>query len=142
MYQLNINHTFNAPVQQLFNAWKNPETIRKWFAPGEDMHVPQANADVREGGQYRIVMQNAEGEQFIVGGQYLQVIENKQLVFSWQWEGSPHTTRVELTFNSVNDSTCELHLVHSEFPDQEMCDKHQMGWDGCLAKLLKLELAQ
>lgn len=54
----------------MFNAWKNPDTIHKGVALDEATTVSETSADVREGGQYRIVMQNADGEQFIVSGSY------------------------------------------------------------------------
>ena len=51
MFELTINRQFNVSVEQLFNAWCNPKLIQKWFAPG-NMTVPEATADVREGGTY------------------------------------------------------------------------------------------
>ena len=134
MFQLTINQEFNTPVAKLFHAWCNVEVIKRWFAPG-DMSVPEASADVREGGNYRFVMQDTDGTQHIVGGKYQAVIQNQRLVFSWQWEGSPNTTKVTLLFKDLADDRSSLELVHSEFNDQEECDKHNMGWNGCLQNL-------
>ncbi|MCW8875458.1 MAG: SRPBCC domain-containing protein [Kangiellaceae bacterium] len=136
MYQLTIEQNFNMPLTKLFDAWCKVETIKQWFAPGE-MMVPEATADVKVGGNYRIVMKSPDGEEHIVGGEYLQVEANKKLVFSWQWEGSPHTTKVEIDFAALDDSNASLCLTHSEFADQEACDKHNQGWNGCLANLHK-----
>ncbi|TQV85081.1 SRPBCC family protein [Aliikangiella coralliicola] len=137
MFELTINRKFSTSVNQLFEAWKNPEVMQRWFAPG-DMSVPEASVDFRENGEYRIVMQESDGEQHVVGGTYKKIEENKTLVFSWRWEGSPATTLVALQFNAINESSSELVLSHSEFADQEACDKHEQGWNGCLANLLKL----
>lgn len=137
MYQLTIEQTFDMSVSDLFNAWRDLDTIKRWFAPG-DMTVPEATADVREGGSYRIVMQDSDGEQHIVGGRYLEVIENQKLSFSWQWEGSPHTTQVEVHFSALGEQQAKLELIHSEFADQESCDKHDQGWRGCLVNLEKI----
>jgi uncharacterized protein YndB with AHSA1/START domain len=60
---------------------------------------------------------------------------HERLAFDWRWEGSPLTTRVELSFRALSDARSELELVHSEFPDQETCDHHEKGWQGCLANL-------
>lgn len=136
MLKLEIKQEFNTPVASLFKAWSNPEVIKMWFAPG-DMTVPEARANVSVGGEYRFVMQNAEGEQFIVGGQYLEVVDNEKLVFSWQWEGSDNVTHVTVLFSKVDDGRSALELVHSEFEDQDACDKHNQGWQGCLANLPK-----
>lgn len=56
----------------MFNAWTTPEVISQWFAPGS-MTVPEASVDFKIGGAYRFVMQNQEGEQFIVGGEYREI---------------------------------------------------------------------
>lgn len=54
----------------MFNAWNKADTIHKGVAHDEEATISETIADVREGGQYRIVMQNADGEQFIVSGSY------------------------------------------------------------------------
>ena len=138
MYQLNLEHEFNAPVARLFAAWSQPEVLKQWFAPGT-MTVPEAEADVRPGGSYRIVMQHDDGSLHIVGGQYHEVIENEKLVFSWQWQSSPNVTRVEVVFKALDESHSKVVLTHSEFVDQDTCDKHTEGWIGCLANLPRVE---
>jgi uncharacterized protein YndB with AHSA1/START domain len=134
MYSLNIAQEFNAPVEALFNAWTQPEVISQWFAPGA-MTVPEAKVDFKVGGAYRFVMQNQEGEQFIVGGQYSEIVNPEKLVFSWQWESSPHATKVTVLFTALADNKSKLELIHSEFQEQEACDKHNEGWMGCLSNL-------
>lgn len=134
MYQLTMSKEFDYPRERLFNAWKKPEVLRKWFAPG-NMHVEEAEMDFQVGGKYRIVMQNPEGQQFIVGGNYLEIDETRRLTFSWKWETSPNTTRVELDFAEVSNKACQLTLVHSEFLEEPERDRHGDGWVGLLDKL-------
>ena len=134
MHQLEIKQEFKVSVATLFEAWSKAEVMQKWFAPG-DMSIPEASVDFVEGGSYRIVMEEKNSEQHIIGGRYLTIIPNKQISFSWQWDGNPHSTRVDISFIAISDSTASLVLVHSEFEDQESCDKHQMGWHGCLTNL-------
>jgi len=134
MYQLTIHREFDTPVDRLYQAWSQVDTIKRWFAPGS-MTVPLAEAEVKTGGRYRIVMQDDDGSQHIVGGQYRQVVANQRLDFSWQWEGSPKATNVSVRFKSLDGDRSALELVHSEFDDQETCDKHDSGWNGCLVNL-------
>ncbi len=134
MYQLTINREFNTPLEKLYAAWSNAEIIKQWFAPG-DMKVAEATADFKEGGAYRIVMQDTN-EQHIVGGFYKKIVVNETLEFSWQWENSPVATYVTLTFTDLGAGRSALELVHTEFEDQEQCDKHKMGWIGCLNNLV------
>ena len=137
MYQLQMQQKFQVSLDQLYDAWCNVDTIKRWFAPG-DMSVLEAQADVREGGRYRIVMQENDGTQHIVGGQYLEIVANEKMVFDWQWEGSPTTTTVSLVFSAVDDHVSLLELTHIGFIDQDSCDHHQQGWTGCLGNLTQL----
>ncbi|MCJ8271243.1 MAG: SRPBCC domain-containing protein [Psychrosphaera sp.] len=134
MFQLNIKQEFKTDVSSLFRAWSNIEVLKRWFAPG-NMTVAEATAQVKEGGQYRIVMQDDDGSQFIVGGQYKEVVTDQRLVFTWQWENSPNITLVTILFSALDAGRSALELVHSEFADEEQREKHQQGWYGCLANL-------
>ncbi len=138
MFQLNMTQNFNVPIARLFEAWSNIDIIKTWFAPG-NMTVPEATAEVEVGGQYRIVMQDEDGAQHIVGGQYKEISANEKLVFSWQWEGSPNTTLVTVLFKAIDEGTTELMLNHSEFIEEGFRDHHLKGWEGCLANLHKIE---
>ena len=137
MFELTLQRTFDVSVSQLYESWCKPELIQKWFAPG-NMSVPEAVADIKEGGKYRIVMFDAEaGSEHIVGGKYETIIENQALDFTWQWEGSSNVTRVSVKFKALTETTSELVLNHVEFTDKETKDKHEMGWVGCLSNLPK-----
>lgn len=136
MYQLDIEQSFNASKEKVFNAFTNPELMRLWFAPGE-MTVPDAQSDARVDGAYRIVMEDNEGEQYIVGGKFLRLECFDLLEFTWQWQDSPHTTKVKISLSDGENGSTILHLNHSEFTELEFRDKHNEGWIGCLHNLVK-----
>lgn len=139
MYQLTMNQGFQLPLDRLYNAWKDPGLIRKWFAPG-DMEVDAVEVDFKVGGAYRIAMKNPAGQQFVIGGEYLEIIEEKRLVFSWKWEHVPHTTKVEVDFETVDSDSSQLTLVHSEFLSEPERASHADGWEGILASMKQLEI--
>ena len=134
MYQLTMNRGFPLPLHQLFEAWKNPELLQKWFAPG-DLQVAETTIDFKVGGAYRIVMKNPQGQVMAVGGTYLEIIEEQRLVFSWKWEASPNTTKVEIDFEAVNGHSSQLTLVHSEFLTDPEQSHHHQGWTSMMEKL-------
>ena len=134
MYSLEIKRVFACSVERLYQAWASGEQVETWFAPG-DMTVPEASVDFRKNGRYRIVMQDPAGEQHIVGGEYLDIAENENIVFTWCWEGSGVTTKVAVHFLALDASNSELTLEHTEFTDEALKDKHGMGWNACLANL-------
>jgi uncharacterized protein YndB with AHSA1/START domain len=115
--------------------WTTDELLKRWFCPGKDMTVPVAEADVRVGGRYRIVMQNKAGETYSPSGIYEEVVANEKLVFTWKWADSDITTRITLEFLALGDSETELTLTHDGFPASDMRDRHNEGWEGCLGRL-------
>ncbi|MDA0994791.1 MAG: SRPBCC domain-containing protein [Proteobacteria bacterium] len=132
---LKLKKTFSASQERLFAMWTSADLMKQWFCPGSDMTVPIAEVDARAGGSYRIVMQSKDGETYSPSGVYETVRPYDKLVFSWKWADSEVITRVTLDLRAVSDSETELTLTHEGFPDVGMRDKHNEGWDGCLARL-------
>lgn len=130
-----MKRTFPATCERLFAMWTSAELMMKWFCPGQEMTVPVAEVDAREGGTYRIVMQNKDGETYSPSGVYEKVVPNEKLVFSWKWADSELITRVTIEFKAVSDAETELTLMHEGFPEKEIRDRHNEGWEGCLSRL-------
>ena len=124
-----------ASPGRIFAAWTQADTLKHWFCPGEDMTVPAADVDAREGGQYRIVMQNKDGETYSPSGTYETVVPDEKLVFSWKWADSEVVTRVTVELKALGENETELTLTHEGFPESEMRDRHGEGWTGCLNRL-------
>ncbi len=133
--RLVITRTLPASPAQVFAAWTTAEIMQQWFCPGEDMTVPVAEIDAREGGNYRIVMENSKGETYSPSGTYETVVPNEKLVFTWKWADSDLVTRVTVELKAQNSNQTELTLTHDGFPDSEISDRHNEGWTGCLDRL-------
>jgi uncharacterized protein YndB with AHSA1/START domain len=99
------------------------------------MAVIIAEADVRVGGRYRIVMQEPGGEQHRVGGTYREVVANERLVFSWAWESMPERESLVTVRLVASGGGTDLTLIHERFADEPARDRHREGWDGCLDRL-------
>lgn len=134
-HRLVITRTFPAPRERVFEAWTDEAIVRQWFCPGKDMTIPVAEVDAREGGRYRIVMQNKDGETYSPSGVYEKVQPHEQLIFSWQWAESDLVTRVTIDFRELGDAETELTLTHEGFPETDIRDRHNEGWQGCLSRL-------
>lgn len=131
---LTMHRRFAAPVAKLFRAWHTPEQMRKWHSPVGGT-VPEANVDFRVGGGYRLVITGCDSDKRnVITGEYLEIIENSLLRFTWQWEGGTVRTEVELRFSAHPDGS-ELQLTHRRFTDAAMRDEHNRGWTGCLDNL-------
>ena len=51
-----IERTFAAPAEAVFDAWTNPEVMRRWFHCGPDWETPVAEVDLRVGGTVRVCL--------------------------------------------------------------------------------------
>ena len=131
---LTIKRHLKAPAEKVFAAWTRPEALKRWFAPSAELAVPLAEADVRVGGRYRIIMRKADGEEHRVGGVYREIVSGRKLVFTWAWESTPdRESLVTVEFKPSGNGT-ELIVTHEQFADTEARDKHQQGWNGCIER--------
>jgi uncharacterized protein YndB with AHSA1/START domain len=105
---------------------------------GREIASVTAQADVRVGGRYRIVMQKAgDGEQHDVSGVYREVIPNEKLVFTWAWKSTPEReSLVTITFKADDNGTL-MTFTHEQFFDEDARDRHQRGWNDSFEKLEK-----
>jgi len=132
---LTIKRRFNAPPAKVFQAWADPQKLKKWMGPGE-AGCKSAEADARVGGRYRVVMQKpGDPEEHDVGGVYREVVPNEKLVFTWAWRTTPERqSLVTVTFKPDGDGTL-MTLHHEQFFDEAARDRHNQGWTACLANL-------
>ena len=108
------------------------------LAPSGAFKIPLAEADLKLGGRYHIVMKSPDGEEHDVSGMYREIVPNKKLVYTWAWKSTPEReSLVTVELRAAGGGT-ELTLRHEQFADVEARDKHQHGWTGCLARLEKL----
>ena len=131
---LTLHRTIDAPVETVYAAWTDPESMRRWFAPG-DLSVARAVAEVQVGGAFLVEMRGVEGENHVTRGVYREVVPNRRLVHTWQWEGSDVESLVTVEFEPASEGATRLTLTHSRFADAEARDRHEAGWTGCLTKL-------
>ncbi len=133
--KLILTRVLPASREKVFVAWTEEALIKHWFCPQEGMTVPVAELDVREGGTYRLVVEDTEGKTYSPSGVYEKIVPNEKIIFSWKWADSELITRVTIDLRALGDNETELTLTHEGFPDTELRDRHIQGWEGCLAKL-------
>jgi uncharacterized protein YndB with AHSA1/START domain len=74
-----ITRVFNAPIEQVWKAWTEPERMAQWWGP-QTITIPVCEMDVRPGGLFRIVMRGPDGTDFLLKGVYREVTPPKRLV--------------------------------------------------------------
>lgn len=132
--KVNVTKTINAPIEKVFDAWLNPETLSQFMLPMPGMPNPKTESDAREGGSFAIHMQ--VGEDVIPHtGKYLEINRPDKLVFSWVSPCSTDDSTVTLLFTSIDDATTNVELTHVKFIDEETRSDHEGGWSNILDKL-------
>ena len=90
---LRMERRFEAAPEDVFDAWTNPEVLRRWWAAAPGWETPSAEVDLRAGGRYRLTMRDPEaGAEHTVGGEYVEVRRPDRLTYTWAWEPEPETT--------------------------------------------------
>jgi len=132
-----INRTYKASPELVYKAWTDPELMRQFMCP-EDVTFGSAQADVRVGGKYRIVMNMPNGEEYVAYGVYKDVQPAKRLSMTWIWEednkAEEHETLLTIDLKP-NGTGTDLTLTHEHLASQKSAEDHTNGWTSILYKL-------
>ena len=137
MHEFKIDVTLDASLPFVFAAFHEPEYLSEWFAPG-DCSVTQIMSDFKEGGRYRIKMMDPSGIEMSLTGEYVTILANEQLSFSWAWEDDMEEsvmTSVDIHFEKTEEGNVRLVLIQQGFLNKQECDQHNYAWMSCLEKL-------
>ncbi|MFD3397626.1 SRPBCC domain-containing protein [Alteromonas macleodii] len=140
MHEFKIDVTLDASLPFVFAAFHEPEYLSEWFAPG-DCSVTQLMSDFKEGGRYRIKMMDPSGIEMSLTGEYVTILANEQLSFSWAWEDDMEEsvmTSVDIHFEKTEEGNVRLVLIQQGFLNKQECDQHNYAWMSCLEKLAVL----
>jgi uncharacterized protein YndB with AHSA1/START domain len=130
-----VERTYEAPAEAVFDAWTNPEVLRRWWK-ADPSHEVTVAADVRPGGGYRLTMRRPDGEPMVVHGTYREVARPDRLVYSWAWEGTGpyanHESEVAVTFAEREPGRTTIVIEHAGLLDDDSRANHARGWNGVL----------
>jgi uncharacterized protein YndB with AHSA1/START domain len=128
-----IVDVFDAPREEVFAAWTEPERLKRWWGPGF-FETVAAEVDLRPGGRYEFVLE--PGSMRLVGV-FREVTPPERLVYTWRWvEGVPDTREslVTVEFRDLGART-EVVLLHDNFVGPGRVDMYDEGWRSGLEKL-------
>jgi uncharacterized protein YndB with AHSA1/START domain len=135
---LQVRRTFAAPRERVYRAWTDAKQFALWFHPTADYTTVVTRMDLRQGGTFYLEMHHKGGNIHKLTGTYRQVKPPEKLVFTWQpqYQGqeSSAETLVTVEFREIGAST-EVSILHENFVDAEVREKHNQGWNGCLEQL-------
>ena len=127
-----IERTFDAPAEDVFDAWTSPEVMRRWYHAAPDWETPEAEVDLRVGGAWRVFMRSPGGSEHELSGEYTEIDRPRRLVMTCTFSDDPTETEqlVELTFSESEGSTTVV-LLNSRIPNEERRASQDWGWGQC-----------
>ena len=105
-----ITRIFDAPRQQVFRAWTEPDEVAAWYGPAH-MDVPREKVriDLRVGGRWEVTMvQRGGGTEFAIGYEILELVEPELIVMRsdpMPEAGMPEGTVVRVEFHDHGAKT-------------------------------------
>ena len=145
-----VTRVFDAPIEQVWNAWKDPELVKRWWGP-DGFTAPVAKIDFREGGTSLVCMSSPQfGDNYstwhyrkIVPVQLIEYIHN--LVDK---EGNkidpvsigmpadfPQDQLNTVAFRAVGADKTEITITEYDWTVGQMVEMSKMGLEQCLEKM-------
>lgn len=134
---LSIERIFSASRQLVWEAWTQPEHLKKWWAPpGMEMEIEVH--DFRAGGKWKFIMPMPDGNQFISEGQYLEIQPPEKIITTADFKPMTEGVELHVTFETVEGGTkMNFSVVH---PSEEYCLQQEKmgfynGWGSAFERL-------
>jgi uncharacterized protein YndB with AHSA1/START domain len=122
MPQTEITREFAAPRELLFRAYTEPDLLVQWLGP-RDYTMSIDRYEVRDGGTWRYVHSDADGNEFGFHGVFHGTPSLDGIVQTFEFEGTPgHVCLETLTFEEQGDTT----LVRTASVYQSVADRDAM----------------
>jgi uncharacterized protein YndB with AHSA1/START domain len=133
-----ITRIFEAPREQVFKAWTDPEQVAAWYGP-EHMEAPREriHIDLRAGGRWELTMvRRGGGGEFSIGYDIVELVEPELIVL--RSDPMPQMGMHEPTFTRVefHDHGEKTRMTLSDGPyPPEGRDHAEAGWSAAFDKL-------
>jgi uncharacterized protein YndB with AHSA1/START domain len=102
--EASVVRIFDASVERLLSAYTDPKLMVRWWGPRK-YEIIVDKMDAKEGGSWRILNRDNEGNEFAFHGVYHEVTP-KRIVYTFEWEGLPdHVILGIVTFEDLNGKT-------------------------------------
>lgn len=149
--ELVITRVFDAPKERVWQAWTNPEHLKKWWGP-KTYSCPECEIDLRVGGKFTNSMMGPDGKIIWGTGTYKEIIPNQKLVFTdsfadekgnvvpseyYGMQGMPLEMLVTVILEEDNGKT-KMTMIHAGLPEGEHSAGAKIGWNSSFDKMAEL----
>jgi uncharacterized protein YndB with AHSA1/START domain len=118
---VDFEREFDAPVEAVFNAHRDPALVAKWLGP-DGYQIDMAEWDFRSGGTWNYVHRDAEGNTYEFRGMFHTVRENEFAIQTFEFLGYPDAVSIEsMRFEDLGNGRSRL-SGHAVYPTLEARD--------------------
>jgi uncharacterized protein YndB with AHSA1/START domain len=134
-----ITRIFDAPREEVFRAWTDPDEVAAWFGP-EHLDTPRerVHIDLRVGGRYELTMvQPGSDAEFSIGYDIVELVEPELIVLRsdpMPEVGMHQPTIVRVELHDHGDKT---RMTMSDGPYPAGRDHAEAGWNAAFDKLAR-----
>jgi uncharacterized protein YndB with AHSA1/START domain len=114
MPQIIVTREFDAPRDLVFRAYTDPDLLVQWLGP-RDLALTVERYDTRDGGQWRYVHADHEGNTYAFHGVFHGDPSPEAIVQTFEFEGAPGHVKLDTTTLEQRDGTTLVRTV-SAFP--------------------------
>ncbi|MCR6630012.1 MAG: DUF1579 family protein [Magnetospirillum sp.] len=149
---LEIFRLVDAPPEEVFQAWTDPDRMRQWWGPN-GFTLPVCNIDLRPGGAWHFCMRSPDGKDYWCKGVYQEIVPPERIVstdFFSDEAGSvvpperygmspgwPTELEVQVTFAAEEDGKTRLTVRQSVDADLARDSGAMQGWSESLDRLAR-----
>ena len=131
-----VEGTFAVSAETAFEAWTDPSEIHEWFGPTANCMV-RAEIDLKVGGAWQFIFEETDEKTVMLEGEYLEIVQNEKLVFSWRHavitgdneRVVTESSKVTLRFNEADGNTT-ITLNHENITSKDGLLGVGKGWQG------------
>jgi uncharacterized protein YndB with AHSA1/START domain len=140
-----MERVFDSPVERVFKAYTDPTIVPQWWGPRR-FTTTIDKMDVRPDGVWRYISRDSEGNEYPFSAVYHEIVPNKRIVRTFEFEPIPGHISVETTTFEEQDSSTKLRVTslfqNVEQRDGELKSGMELGtsesWDRLAEYLAKV----
>jgi uncharacterized protein YndB with AHSA1/START domain len=129
---ITVQAVINAPVEQVWKLYTEPEHVMKSNNASNDWHTPRAENDLKVGGKFLYRMEAKDGSSgFDFGGTYAQVKTDELIEYSIS-DGR----KIEVIFTKYDDARTKIATTF-EAENANPIEIQRDGWQAILKNFKK-----
>ena len=151
-----VTRVFDAPVEQVWRAWSDPEYVRQWWGP-TGFTCPLADMDFREGGTLLVCMrapQEFGGQDLYNTWTYEVIVPLQRIEYILKFTGKdgrafdpaelglptgiPKEVRNVNIFKDLGNGSTELAVTEYGYTSDEAAELSRQGLEQCLDKMARI----